>query len=64
MSQPARERERRGLGVAHLAAVDAARACHAQVVAEDRAVEAELLAQDVLAASAREKPAGCASTLR
>ena len=49
-----RERERRRLGVADLDAADAARAGHAQVVAEDRAVEAELQAQDLLQPARRE----------
>ena len=53
-SQPADERERRGLGVGDFAPPMLARAGHAQVVAEDRAVEAELIAQDLLQPARRE----------
>ena len=55
------ERERGGFGIGDVCAVDPARPGHAQVVAEDRAVEAELQAQDVLQ-PARRKAGRAAST--
>ena len=55
------ERERGRFGVAHLGIAEAPRSRHAQVVAEDRAVEAELEAQD-LAQPARRKAGRGSST--
>jgi hypothetical protein len=54
MSQPAVQRRDARLGEAHVAALDLAGAGHAQVVAEDRALELQLLAQDLVQPAWRE----------
>jgi hypothetical protein len=55
---PSLQRSHRRLGVADRAAVDLPSAGHAEVVAEDGAVKAELVAQDVVQPALENPPAG------